>query len=288
MTAGSASIAALSGDLGDPTAARSVFFREQAQVLSNRNLAAGLLELRLESPRIASAAAPGQFVNVLVAEGWDPLLRRPMSIAGIADGAITLIYKVIGRGTAAMSTWQAGDSADLLGPLGRGWDVSAGGLCVLLGGGVGIAPILYLRQQLASDGRSHHLIMGAGTGREHFLGHDPDGGITLTSDDGSVGVGGNILDGLAHFRQSLDLSGGLINLFGCGPIAMLDGLKRLAVSDGIPCQLALEETMACGFGFCQGCSVLMRPPSEPPAHSYRSVYKLACLDGPVFRAEELL
>ncbi len=288
MTAGSASMAAVAGNRADLSAARPLFFREQAQVLSNATLAAGLHELRLESPRIASAAAPGQFVNVLVAEGWDPLLRRPMSIAGTGPGVITLIYKIIGRGTAAMSTWQPGDRADLLGPLGRGWEVPADGFPVLLGGGVGIAPILYLRQHLAAAGRTHHLIMGARTIGEHFLGHEPEAGITLTSDDGSVGIGGTILDGLAHFRESLNPSGGPLSLFGCGPPAMLAGLQRLATREDVPCQLALEQTMACGFGFCQGCSVAMRPRPEPAAHSYRSRYKLACIDGPVFRAGELL
>ena len=286
--AGPVSMAALSEPSVKPPAARALFFREQAQVLTNRQLAAGLSELRLESPQITSAAVPGQFVNVLVSAGWDPLLRRPMSIAGAANGVIALIYKVIGRGTAAMSAWRPGDSADLLGPLGRGWDVPESGFPVLLGGGVGIAPILYLRQSLAAAGRTHHLIMGARTGREQFLGHDPAGGVTLTTDDGSLGVNGTILDGLANFRLLVNNPTNPVLLFGCGPPAMLTGLKQLATSEDIPCQLALEETMACGFGFCQGCSVPMRPPLEGVPHSYRSLYKLGCLDGPVFRAEELL
>ena len=109
----------------------------------------------------------------------------------------------------------------------------------------------------------------------------------MTTDDGSLGLGGTILDGLAELRGRLGNSAAALHLFGCGPAAMLDSLKRLATGAGLPCQLALEQTMACGFGFCQGCSVTMRASAEPPIHSYRLHYKLACMDGPVFKAEEL-
>ena len=258
---------------------------EAAQVRSNGQLAQGIFSLELEAPAIAAAVRPGQFINILVAAGWSPLLRLPMSVASRDGSRIGLIYKLFGSGTRLMAGWQPGHTVSLLGPLGNGWDLSAPGYPILLGGGVGIAPLNFLHDELHSRGRPHQLVVGARDRAGHFLAHDPAEGITLTTDDGSVGIKGTVLDGLKGASQGQDPAG--ITVFGCGPPPMLSALMAHVHAQGIACQLATETVMACGFGFCQGCSIEMASQPRPPAHSYRRRYQLACIDGPVFWAHEL-
>ena len=154
---------------------------EKCEVRSNKTLASGLYEMNLEGPGISAQARPGQFVNILVNATVTPLLRRPMSVAQVNGTTFGLIYKVLGRGTRELSTWKAGHAADILGPLGNGWSVGDKKLPLLVGGGVGIAPINFLHQQLSQAGTQHQLIMGARNRAEHFLRHQPATGITLTT-----------------------------------------------------------------------------------------------------------
>ena len=250
-------------------------------------MATGLYRLVLRVGDMAALARPGQFVNVLTGAGWDPLLRRPMSIAGIDGRELQLLYKVVGNGTAAMSRWQSGDVIDLLGPLGNGWDTAANGFPVLLGGGAGIAPVYYLHKELLHSSTAHHLIMGARSAQEHFLQHDPQAGISLSTDDGSAGVAGTVLDALQDLMEAAIIPESGLSLYGCGPAGMMRALANFAGQHEMDCQLALEEIMACGIGLCQGCNVAMRLPGNAPEHSYHQRYRLSCIDGPVFKAKEL-
>ncbi len=259
---------------------------EAARVRSNRPLASDMVALEMTAPAIAAAVRPGQFVNILIDEGWSPLLRRPMSVAAQAGDTLGLIYKIVGPGTRMMASWKAGATVNLLGPLGNGWQLAEGGYPVLLAGGVGIAPIIYLHAELQSKGIEHQLVMGARSRNQHYLDHTPEKGITLTTDDGTLGIKGSVLAGLAAVQAGL----GEVNLaiYGCGPPPMLAALKSYVEQRGLACQLAMETIMACGFGFCQGCSVEMAVQLDPPeVPSYREHFQLACLDGPVFRVHEL-
>ena len=210
-----------------------------------------------------------------------------MSIAGIAEDGLVLIYKVIGRGTAAMALWQPGERVNVLGPLGNGWEVLPDTYPVLVAGGVGLAAVLYLHASLRESGTPHHLIVGARTQPEHILSHDPANGTTLTTNDGSTGIPGTVMEGLATVIRSDNRHGAPLSIYGCGPTAMLGALRQYAINEGFDCQLALEEMMAGGFGLCQGCSVSMADSMAVGMPSYRERFKLACVDGPVFKASEL-
>ncbi len=259
---------------------------EESEVRSNKPLASGLYEMKLDAPGISAQARPGQFVNVLVNTTVTPLLRRPMSIAHVIGTTFGLIYKVLGRGTRELSTWKAGHKADVLGPLGNGWQATDDQLPVLVGGGVGIAPINFLHQQLSQAGSPHQLIMGARNRSEHFLRHDPAAGITLTTDDGSAGITGTVIAGLEATLSRQDHVA--VALFGCGPPGMLRALQAFALERGLPCQLAVEEMMACGIGICMGCSVECRDGGSTGTTGARRRFRLACLDGPVFSAGVLV
>ncbi len=259
---------------------------EESEVRSNKTLASGLYEMKLESPGICAQARPGQFVNILVNATVTPLLRRPMSIAQVNGTTFGLVYKVLGRGTRELSTWQPGHRADILGPLGNGWQATDQQLPVLVGGGVGIAPIKFLHQQLSQSGSPHQLIMGARNRGEHFLRHDPTAGITLTTDDGSAGITGTVIEGLEATLSRQDSQG--VTLFGCGPPGMLRALQAFALRRGLACQLAVEAMMGCGIGICMGCSVECRKDGSLGTTGDERRFRLACLDGPVFSASELV
>ncbi|MEE9162930.1 MAG: dihydroorotate dehydrogenase electron transfer subunit [Candidatus Neomarinimicrobiota bacterium] len=258
---------------------------EAAQVRSNRPLASDMYALEMTAPAIAAAVQPGQFVNILIDEGWSPLLRRPMSVASRAGDTLGLIYKIVGPGTHVMASWQAGATVNLMGPLGNGWELAEGLYPVLLAGGVGVAPISYLHDELQSKGIEHQLVMGARSRNQHYLDHTPEKGITLTTDDGSQGIQGSVLAGLEAVVAGLGDTE--LAVYGCGPPPMLRAVRSYVEERGMACQLAMETMMACGFGFCQGCSIKMAGQFDSGVPSYRERFKLACLDGPVFRADEL-
>lgn len=258
---------------------------EVSEVVSNRELAAGIHRIEFRSPTIASSVKPGQFVNILICDHWEPLLRRPMSVAGSQTDYIQLIYKVVGQGTRTMSTWSSGQMVNLLGPLGNGWSYDPGIYPILLGGGVGIAPILFLHDKLSELGIDHHLVMGARDRTEHFLEHEPEHHILLTTDNGALGIKGTILNGLMEILQHM--SSDSVCIYGCGPQPMLKALKEFVAERSLSCQIATEEIMGCGIGICQGCNVEIRTVSGEDGPATEPYYKLACIDGPIFWAHEL-
>lgn len=258
---------------------------ENVVVLENVQLADGLHKMTLEGPIIAHSALPGQFVNIEIDPGNTPLFRRPMSVAFVSDNRFGLIFKVFGEGTLAMSRWQPGHKTTMLGPLGNGWMIEEDKPAILIGGGVGIAPVSFLGDHLKSIGHAHTLIMGARHAGEHYLKHDPGQQIFLTTDDGSAGVEGTVINGLMACQS--EWNGTQAVLYCCGPEPMLAAVKRFAAEHGLRCQLAVEALMACGFGICQGCNVETSKVANSTKASYRSKYKLTCLDGPVFWADEL-
>ena len=258
---------------------------ETATVRANDRLARGIYKLELEAPQIAAAVRPGQCVDVLISESPVPLLRRPMSVASRRGDQIALIYKIFGVGTKTMAAWEPDVAVNLLGPLGNGWQLADGSYPILAGGGVGIAPISFLHDELLEQGIEHQLIMGARARAEHYLSHEPENAITLATDDGSLGIKGTVLDGIAAVRERLGRD--RITIYGCGPTPMLAALQAFVRDHELACQLSMETIMGCGFGICQGCTVELTRPPDPPPHSYREHYQLACLDGPVFWAHDL-
>ncbi len=246
---------------------------------------ADVFKLTLRAPEIASRAVAGQFVEVRCVPGRsgaiDPLLRRPFSICEIRPeaGTISLIYRVVGHGTKALSEITAGSELDLLGPLGHSFpDPALGsGLLVLVGGGLGIPPMVAAAERAVAAGRSVTAIVGARSQRYLAgLAELEAAGVTVTvmTDDGSVGERGLVTQPL---RQLLEL-GQVGEVWTCGPEVMLDVVKQDCLKAGVTCFVSVERHMACGFGVCIGCTV---PKAGQPG------FLKACQDGPVFLAEEV-
>ena len=210
--------------------------------------------------------APGQFVNIKL-EGQ--FLRRPISVCDCEDGLLTLIYKVVGRGTEQMSKMLSGEKLDLLTGLGNGYDTTlTGDHPLLLGGGVGVPPLYMLAKQLRAEGKTVSVVLGFNTKDEIFyenefkaLGCD----VTVTTADGSYGVKGFV-------TNAMDVD--YTHVCTCGPEPMLKAVYKACTTDG---QFSFEERMGCGFGACMGCSCKTK---------YGN--KRICRDGPVLEREEII
>ena len=215
---------------------------------------------------VSAITAPGQFVNIKL-EGL--YLRRPISVCDVNENTLTIIYKVVGKGTKQMSEMTDG-ILDVLTGLGNGYDMTAAGeKPVLLGGGVGVPPMYLLAKKLIAEGKNVSVILGFNTAAEVFyeaefkaLGAD----VTVTTVDGSYGVKGFVTDALKNMEYTY--------FYTCGPEPMLKAVYRASVTSG---QMSFEKRMGCGFGACMGCSC-----------KTITGYKRICKEGPVMRKEEIL
>ena len=260
--------------------------RELGKVILNEEIADGIFKSDFISPRISANSKPGQFVNILPAADWINVMRRPMSIASQGGKEISIIYKAVGEGTRIMANWAIGEKIDLIGPLGNYWDGYKSCHPVLIGGGVGIAPILNFHHLLQEKQIDHILIMGARKAADHFLEHNPDKENYLATDDGSLGIAGNVVDALKSIFQNWSHPRNS-KIFCCGPPLMMESVRLYALEHQLPCDFALETIMACGIGICQGCTV-ERKVIESNSHSYRNRFALACMDGPIFSGQEII
>ena len=275
-------------------------YRESARVVQVSSLPGGHCRLRLEAAPIAATAKPGQFVNVAPPAG-SVLLRRPFGVYRTTDGTdVELLFKVVGRGTAALAEVREGDVLDVIGPLGNGFDLS-GELtptAILVAGGFGIAPLYPLA--LALKERVERVYLFVGTEEElplevsdssmHLSFVDADVRVTLT-DFEQLGVSARV----ATLRRRAGFHHGLVTellekllshseplgaakVYACGPWAMLKRTAAIAARHNIPCDVLLEERMACGIGACMSCVVRLKGADGEP------VYARACVEGPVFDA----
>lgn len=214
----------------------------------------------------SAITAPGQFVNIKL-DGL--FLRRPISVCDWTENTLTIIYKVVGKGTEAMKAMTDG-TLDILSGLGNGYDMTlSGDHPVLIGGGVGVPPMYGLAKRLAAEGKKFSVILGFNTKDEIFyeeefkaLGAD----VLVTTVDGSYGIKGFVTDAL----KDLDYT----YFYTCGPEPMLKAVYRASATSG---QMSFEERMGCGFGACMGCSC-----------KTLTGYKRICKDGPVMKKEEIL
>ena len=235
-------------------------------ILSNCALTDSVYKMVLEGDTSAITAA-GQFVNIRL-EGM--FLRRPISVCDYNEQTLTIVYKVVGKGTEAMSKMTPGTELDILTGLGNGYDLSlSGDRPVLLGGGVGVPPMYNLAKKLISEGKKVYVILGFNTESEIFyeeefkkLGCD----VTVTTVDGSYGTKGFVTTAL----EGMDYT----YFYTCGPEPMLKAVYKASVTSG---QMSFEERMGCGFGACMGCSC-----------KTLTGYKRICKDGPVMKKEEIL
>lgn len=214
-----------------------------------------------------AVTAPGQFVNIKL-DGL--FLRRPISVCNCADGELTLVYKVVGHGTALMSRMSGGERLDLLVGLGNGYDTSpAGDDPLLIGGGVGVPPLYMLAIKLLSEGRHVSAVLGFNKSSEIFLADELRAlgvDVTIATADGSAGVRGFVTDAMDGMEYSY--------FYTCGPEPMLRAVFDKSTTSG---QFSFEERMGCGFGACMGCSCKTVTGN-----------KRICKEGPVLKKEEII
>ena len=245
------------------------------KILANEAINANVKRMVIEAPQIAEAAQPGQFVHVKKPDSVN-FLRRPFSIADAdrENGTITLIYRIVGKGTAEYAAMKVGEAFSILGPIGNGFALKDG-RPLLIGGGVGIAPLIYLSRQL-KDKKPILLIGGKNKDEvfwEKYLQEFADK-IYITTDDGSVGFKGFTVQLLPQILAENNIE----HIYTCGPNIMMEGVAKLAHKHDIDCQVSLEKRMACGIGVCLGCTF------EGKLTGKR---RKLCTEGPVFASKEV-
>lgn len=259
-------------------------FECEPEIVAHREVAPGTRLMVLREPSVAERARPGQFVMLRVASGPDPLLRRPFSVCGrIGDDAFGLLYRVVGRGTALMAERRVGERMQVLGPLGNGFPVERSSRpSVLAGGGVGVAPLLFLAQELlGQEGRPVSFLAGFPGKEALLLPRDVlrlELEVGIATDDGTLGHAGPVTDLLASRLAAVAGPEEAPAVFACGPPAMLERVAALARAAGAPCLVSLEAAMACGLGACLGCTL-------PEASREGRGYLRVCTEGPVVPAE---
>jgi len=250
---------------------------ERAVVLGNDRVTEGVGLLTLEAPRCAASVSPGQFVHLRIANSPDLVLRRPFSVHRAHAERIEILYQVLGTGTRRMSGFVPGVVTDLVGPLGSGWRIPPGiGHALLVAGGLGAAPLGMLAEHLAAAGVAVTVCAGAPVAerlvaRELF--ERVCRRVVLSTDDGSAGERGFV----TAQSETVLAADGVDAVFTCGPEVMQRIVAGQAAVHGVPCQVSLERLMACGIGACLSCVV-----------ATTSGQRRACVDGPVFHAEEVV
>lgn len=257
-------------------------YEEQALVVSQEQIGDGIFDLTLQTKQIAQCATAGQFVSVYSGSPAK-LLPRPISLCGIdpETGTIRLVYRVTGEGTGTeeFSKLTTGDSIRILGPLGNGFTVS-GKQAFLIGGGIGIPPMLQLAKKIKEEQPDtvFTTVLGYRDAGTFLLEEFKElGEVLIASEDGSVGTKGNVLDAIREQGLSAEV------IYACGPTPMLRALKSYAMEQGMDCYISLEERMACGIGACLACVCKTK---ERDAHSNVN-NKRICKEGPVFDAREV-
>ncbi|MCK4412161.1 MAG: hypothetical protein KAY32_01320 [Candidatus Eisenbacteria sp.] len=268
------------GPLGEP----ALF---SGGVLRNQRVAAGLYELLLAVPDAGDPPRPGQFVSLVLESGVaqpefegleGPLLRRPFSVAGFVQARgrrrLKLLYASVGRITRRMAALVPGANIGLLGPLGTPFPLEVPEPILLVGGGRGIAPLLYLGETLACRGRAFALVYGARRGAEMLpAGQLPGGSIWLATEDGARGRRGTVLDVLDGLRLEAP------TVMACGPHGMLASVAGWSAARGAACWVSVEAVFGCGTGLCGGCAI--------PAAGKPPDFLWACRQGPVLPAESV-
>lgn len=253
--------------------------KEAAIVVSQEQIADHIFSMWIQT-EAANGAKPGQFISMYTTDGTK-LLPRPISICEIdkAKGRLRVVYRVTGEqtGTKEFSRLKAGDTIPVVGPLGNGFPLekAEGKKAFLMGGGIGVPPILELAKQLQCEKqivvgyRDAHTFL-----REQF---EENGTVYISTEDGSVGTKGNVMNAIAEKNLTADI------IYACGPTPMLRAIKAYAEEHEIECYISLEEKMACGIGACLACTCK----SKEKDHHTNVHNKRICKDGPVFLSTEV-
>jgi len=260
--------------------------QSDVKIINTERLSSDIVRFTLHAPMIAATAEPGQFINMQVSQGYDPLLRRPFSINQIhADGTVQVIFKILGKGTNALAKLQRGQSVNIVGPLGSHF--KTGKSMCLVGGGLGIAPLLFLAKSLLGKAKNDPAltlkIILAARNREELSCFTPGFealGVTLhlATDDGSLGHHGQAT---ALFPSVLDEAVDW-QVCTCGPYPMMRAVAAICREHRWPCQVSLETMMACGISACLGCAIAASD-NDSDGRKYLHV----CKDGPIFEEGDI-
>lgn len=254
--------------------------KEDAMILSQERIAQDIYSMWIRT-EAARTAVPGQFISMYTNDG-SKLLPRPISICEInkADESLRVVYRVTGEntGTKLFSQMKAGDTVPVIGPLGNGFphEKAEGKKAFLIGGGIGVPPILELAKQMKCEKKQ--IIVGY-RDSETFLKDEfaQNGEVYISTEDGSVGTKGNVMDAIRENALEADI------VYACGPTPMLRAIKAYAKENDIECYISLEERMACGIGACLACVCK----SKEKDHHTNVNNKRICKDGPVFLSTEV-
>lgn len=243
----------------------------QLRLISNSQIANGIFDMRLEYNQDDLPVMCGQFAHVYVP---GKSLRRPISVCDCSNGDLRLVYQVKGEGTKIMSQMKPETSVDVLVPLGNGFNIQSGRRYCLIGGGIGVPPMLYTAKHcenplVISGFRNESLVIL----QDDFAAAGAQ--TILATDDGTAGVKGFVTDILKQHLDEID------EVCACGPTPMLKAIAQICRAEGKPCQISLEERMACGIGACLVCAVKVRKNGE-------EIMQHVCKNGPVFNAEEVV
>lgn len=249
----------------------------QSKIEEHVRLNDDMWKLSFISQEISSDAVPGQFVHMCIPDRQEPFLRRPFSISSVdrATNKVNLIYKVVGKGTKIFSKLEAGDKIDCMGPMGFGYNIT-GEKNIIVGGGMGIAPLVFLADELKTKPINTHVLIGARNKAEMFWAEYFSADnlkVDISTDDGSMGRKGFVTEALLEVleKESCD------QIYACGPEPLLKAVAKIAQSRNIPCQVSLEKHMACAVGACLSCAF----------ETTSGIRKKVCTDGPVFDSLEV-
>ncbi len=239
-----------------------------AEILSNEEVAEKIYRLTVDAPSLERNARAGQFVQVKISDEFT--LRRPLGIASTISGHVKIFYRVVGRGTETLSTKKTGEHLNILGALGNGYSTREGKV-LLVGGGMGLAPLLLAAEKFSADvlmgGRNQGEVL---FWQEEFKPHADK--IFITTDDGSYARKGFAVDLLPDILAAENYSA----ILTCGPEIMMRGVAKFAHEKNLPCEVSFERRMACGLGACLSCSI-----------DTLNGRKKVCKDGPIFNAKEV-
>lgn len=268
----------------------------QAKITGRGEIRPGVYLLEMAAPALARLAQPGQFLHIRCGEGNDPLLRRPISIHAVnrQEGLVKILFQVVGKGTRLLANRHHG-WLDIMGPLGRGFTLPGeqatspakglSGNLLVAGGGMGMAPLYFLLQELKDRVDLHRVevLLGAAGADLLLVGHEVEKmgfNVQVATDDGSAGHRGTVVDLLAARLQRPGERTGFV--YACGPRPMLKAVCSQLTTAGVAGEVSVEERMACGVGACLSCACQVRDAGG------LKTYRRACLDGPVFPAGEVV
>lgn len=258
--------------------------QEQAELINKEQLTSDIYKFSVQAPKIVKDAKPGNFIEIRVSDQTEPFLRRPISIYNLdrENGILEFIFQVKGKGTEILAKKKIGDLIDIVGPLGYGtFKYENYNNLAIIGGGIGVFPLYELAKCAKKDNKNVNIYLGF-RNKEYVVLEDEfknvSDNLTITTDDGSYSEKGFAI----NFLEKDIEAGKVDSIYACGPLPMLKTVQKLAVEKNIPCQISLEEKMACGLGVCLGCAVkTAKSPKDAPEYWH------VCKAGPVFQAKDV-